>query len=221
MNFISATGEAMLDPLVGLWNSFVEFVPGLIGAILVLIVGYLIGLIIGHIVTKVLVKAGLDKWMDKNKLNEAIGKLSISRILGLLTKWYIFIVFLSPAADLIRLKRLSAFIMIIANWLPKLIVALLFLLAGLLTAHYVGKRVLKAKIKGIRLFSDIVKAVIIIFAVILGLGQIGLRLVIAETTFLIIVGGIVFGLALAFGIGFGLGLRKEAEKIIAQLKKKI
>ena len=60
LDAISTTGSLILNPLISLWNGFVGVLPGIIAAIIVLIIGYFVALGVGHAVKVLLEKAGLD-----------------------------------------------------------------------------------------------------------------------------------------------------------------
>ena len=81
MAFLEEAGQVILNPLVNLWNSFVEVIPGLAGAILVLIIGYLVGGIVGFVIKKVLNKAKIDKLLlEKTTLEKVTGKFELSAL---------------------------------------------------------------------------------------------------------------------------------------------
>jgi len=79
-NFSMAT-SVILDPLVTLWNSFVTMLPGIIGALIILIVGYFVAFLIGHALKVLLEKAGLNKWLYSSKVSKAIGHTNVSSLL--------------------------------------------------------------------------------------------------------------------------------------------
>jgi len=218
MVFIEETGQALINPMINLWNSFVRIIPGLIGAIIVLIVGYIIGWIVGFAVKKVLHKAKADKLVMKDAtLEKVAGNFELSNFLGLIVKWYIFVLFLTPAASLIYLRELSDFLIRAAFWIPNLIAAVLLALIGLLVADYVYTKVHEIKAKSSAIIATIIKVVIIVFTLIIALSQLGIDVSVAESSFLIILAGIMLALA----IGFGLGLKEEAKSAIKNIKKKL
>ena len=218
MVIIEKTGQALVDPLINLWNSFVDVIPGLVGAIIVLIIGYIIGWAIGHLVSKVLHKLKLDKIVMKDAtLEKMAGGFELSNFLGLIIKWYVFVLFLTPAAAIVNLKALSEFLIGAAFWIPSLIAAILLALVGLLVADYVYAKVHSVKAKSSAIIATILKVVIIIFTLIIALSQLGIDVSIAESSFLIILAGIM----LAIAIGFGLGLKDEAKSAIKNIKKKL
>ena len=214
-----AAGE-ILNPLVKLWNSFVDIIPGIIAAIVILIIGYVIAVLIGRLVRIVLEKAGLDKWLEKAKLAKAIGDIKLSSLFGSVTKWFILVIFLQAAVDTLRLGTLSTILNQFVLWLPHLIVGFIVVIAGLFLGHYVSHQIeIHTKMKGVKFVSVLFKFVIVALAVIIALQQIGVEVGIISQLVLIGVGSLAFGIALAIGLSFGLGLKNEAVNLWKQIKR--
>ena len=127
---LAQTGALILDPLYTLWISFGKILPGLIAAIIILIIGYFIALIIGHVVRIILEKIGLDTKMRKAKLMKAVGHTHLPNILGEIVKWYIFIIFLQQAVALLQLGTLTLLLDRFVTWLPNVIAGVLIILFG-------------------------------------------------------------------------------------------
>ncbi len=213
---IQSTGEALVNPLVNLWLRFVDIIPGVVLALIILIVGYILAYILGHATRVILQRAGVDRQIAKAKLTKAVGHVSVSSVLGETVKWLIFVLFLGEAANQLRLGTLSDVLIRFANWLPQVIFAILVILFGLLFAHYVALKVEEhAKVKGARFASVILKTVITFFVVVIALEQIGVNVTILTSSFLIVLAGI----ALALGLSFGLGSQKEAGELVKHIKK--
>lgn len=215
------TGEALINPFVELWNGLVELIPGLIAALALAIVGWFISSLLGKGIEKIFVKLNVDKKMEKSGLTDKLGHLEISHITGEFVKWYLFIIFLADAFQLINLGTLSLMITSFLSWLPNMLLGLVLMVLGLLFADFVAVKMEKTKIKSIRIIADILKIVIVFFVAIIALKQMGLYVTIAETTFLVLISGVSLALALAIGIGFGLALKDEAKDVIRGLKKKL
>src|SRR3989338_5425091 len=98
MSFISGTKQALqtlLDTVVG---NAIAVVPGIIAALVVLLFGYIIGAVVGHGLRKLLeITKVMDKIIERAKLTRFIGKLNLNNFFGIIVKWYIFILFMSPA----------------------------------------------------------------------------------------------------------------------------
>jgi len=219
---VGGTGSALLDPLLRLWMAFIDILPGLVLAVILLIFGYIIAAILGYVVRVVLERAGLDTQVKKARLTKAIGTTRVSPILGELTKWYIFIIFLGAAVDQLRLGTISFLLQRLVFWLPDVIAAILIMLVGLFLAYFVEMKVLEhSSMKGTGFTAKILRWVIIVIAIIIALNQIGIDVSLLENTYLLVLGALAVGFALAFGIGFGLGFKKEAEGLIAEIRKSI
>ena len=215
-------GVSMLTPLEQLWISAVELVPGLIGALILIIIGFFIAWILGHAVKVLLEKLKLDERAKKAKIIKAAGHIHLPAVFGEITKWYVFIIFLQAAVDLLHLGTLSDLLTLFVLWLPNVIAAVLVILFGLIVAHYV-EIVIKehTKMKGIGLLTSLIKAVIIIIILVVALSQIGIDVSIIENTFLILIGGLSLGIALAIGLGFGLANKGGSKEWFKNLKKNL
>lgn len=221
VNGLETTGTAVLDPLYTLWLSFKTILPGLIAAIIVLIIGYFIALIIGHVVKLILEKIGLDAKLRKAKLVKNIGHTHWPNVFGEITKWYIFIIFLQVAVDLLALGTLTSLLDRFVRWLPNVIAAILIFLVGLVVAQFVEIKVSEhTQMRGMKMAGSLLKTVVLILVVVLGLKQIGVEVSLIENLILIIIAALAIGLALALGIGLGLGLKGDAARWLVDFKRK-
>ena len=95
---VEQTVFSLQAALLSLWASFLNVFPGIIAALVVLVIGSLIGLLFGKILTKVLQEAKVDEWLKKRGLGKALEGMQLSNVLGSVLKWYIIIVFMGEAA---------------------------------------------------------------------------------------------------------------------------
>ena len=220
---IGEAGQALINPIVSTWWALVRALPGIIVAVILLIIGYVISVVLGHAVRIVLEKLGVDKQLQKAKLSKAIGTTNISTILGEITKWAVFVVYFLPEiAGQLNLGVLSALLVRFAVWLPNVIASVVVLLVGIMLAHFVKMKVEEhSKMKGSVLVGRLVKGAIIVLSAIVSLSQLGIEVSLLSNLVLIVIGSLAVGLALALGIGLGLGLKKEGEQIINEIKKSI
>lgn len=216
---LSATGVLILNPLVQLWNGFVNVIPGIVAAIIILIIGYFIAMGIGWAIRRLLEKAGLDKYMVKSKLAGAVGKTKISGVLGEVVKWYVFLIFLQAGVDLLSLGTLSLYLDRFVMWLPNVIVAALLIIFGLAVTHLISMKIEEhTEINGVEFISRIVKIVLIVLIVIMSLQQIGVNVRILENLVLLIVGALAVGVAIALGIGLGGAMKDDGRNIVKGIK---
>ncbi|MBD3164355.1 hypothetical protein GF323_04090 [Candidatus Woesearchaeota archaeon] len=218
MAVLQDTSVVLGEPLLELWQSTMVLLPGLIAAILILIFGYLVGALIGAVVKKILVKTKVVSLVvDKIGLKKEIGKWNLTGFLALITKWYIFIIFLNPAAQVVSLHTLSNFFNAVALWIPNIILAVIIVMAGYVLAEYLAKKIKETKARKTSLLASAAKLITMVFVVLIALKQIGINVSVAESTFLIILAGVMLGLAIAFG----LGMKDEAKDIVRKVREKI
>jgi len=215
-------GASVVNPVYSIYQGFVDVLPGIIGAIIVLLVGYIIAGLISTIVDKILTKVKFDKRViEKAHVKKIAGDLKLTKFITLVTKWYTFILFLPPAAGLVKLDTLATLLNAVALWVPQIILAVVVALIGFLVAEYVGQMIVETKTRGARFIADIAKFVILIIFALVVLEQIGIKIALVQNAVLVVLGGIVIAFALGFGLAFGLGGRDEARVMIAQMKKKL
>ncbi|MFH1209805.1 MAG: hypothetical protein V1663_03380 [archaeon] len=217
---VTATGSLIINPLLSLWIGFVNVLPGLVAAIIILLIGYFVALGIGHLLRIILEKAGLDNYMQRSKLSKSVGHMKLSHIFGEITKWYIFIIFLQAGVDLLNLGTLSAILNEFVLWVPNVIIAAIIVIFGIAFSHFLGMKIEEhTEMSGVKFFSKLVKVVILFIVIVIGLQQIGVDASILENTFLIIVGALAIGIAVALGIGLGGALKTDGRGIIDDIKK--
>ena len=137
MDVLTETVVAIRNPYDFLWVNFINLFPKLVALIFLLIIGYLTGLVLGYVLKTALEKAGLDRLFDRTDLSKAIGKTHLSSIFGEILKWYVFIVFIQAAIDIIDVGILSQALGRFVLWMPHLILAIVIILIGVIFAHYV------------------------------------------------------------------------------------
>jgi hypothetical protein len=217
---IEQMGVSIMDALMDVLLGILQVIPGLIAALIVLIVGYVVGWIVYKVLDKLFEKIRLDDYViRKTGLKNKVGDLKLGHILAVISKWYIFILFLTPAASLVRLNALSNFLLELNFWIPSLIAALLIVLFGILAASYVGAKIEHVKMKSAKIVSHVAQIIVMVFIILLALDQVGLKLSLAHNTFLIILGGIMLAFALAVGIGYGLAMKETAKARLTKWKK--
>lgn len=219
MDAITATGSLIMNPLVTLWNGFVAILPGIIAALIILIIGYFVALGLGHLLRVILEKAGLDRYLERARFSKAVGHIRVSSIFGEVLKWYIFVIFLQSAVSLLNLGTLSSLLNEFVLWIPNVIVAALVLIFGIAIAHFISMKIEEhTELKGVRFFSKVLKFVIVFMVAVIALNQIGVDASILENTFLLLIGAFALGLAIALGIGLGKGMQPESKVIVKEVR---
>lgn len=224
MNTITSWFDTTVIALQGLWKSFIHFLPNLIGAIIVLLIGWLISMAIGQLITEVLKRLKFNKLFEKGSWKNALQKADIdvdaSAFIGAIFKWILLIVFLIAAVQILGFNQLSQFFNNVLNYLPNVIVAAFIFVVAAIIADILEK-VVRASVESFRsgfgpMIGAIIRWSIWIFAVFAILTQLGIATSLVNT----IMQGIVALIVIAGGIAFGLGGKDVAGEIVRDLRDK-
>ena len=211
-----------LRALQNLVEGFLVFIPQLIIAVIVFIVGWFIAVWGGRFVSEVLNKLKFDVIFEKTKWEEALEKaefkMKMSDFIGGIVKWILAIVFLAISVEILGLTQFAVFLKAIVNWLPNLIIAVAIFIVAVILADFSEKLVKavvgKMEIKNISLIGSIVKGAIWVFAILAILSQLG----IAEEIMRILIGGFVALIVISCSIAFGLGGKDLAREFLEDLR---
>lgn len=225
MNGVQTWGEAITISLITLGQRLIEFLPVLIGALLVLLAGWIIAVAVGKLAEKFMKALRVDKAAEKIGVSERIYgseiHLTISAFFGGLIKWFLVLVFLMAAADILKLNQVTDFLNSILLYIPNVIVAVVILGAVMLLGNFVYTIVKgstrAAGVMSATLLATISKWSIVIFGIFAAFIQLGIAPSLVSTIFI----GIVAMLALAGGLAFGLGGKDEAALILQKLREEI
>ncbi len=188
-------------------------------SLLIFIVGWLAGSLVGKLIVHVVRIFKIDQALESAGVDELVEKagyrLDSGKFIGGLFKWFIILVFLVAALDVLGLSQVNQFLdRAVLSYLPNVIVVVLILLLAAVIGETAEKLVVasaKAASFGSSHFLGVVANwAIWIFAILVGLSQLGIAETIINTIFI----GMVAMFALAGGLAFGLGGRDAAEKII-------
>ena len=132
--------EMFITVMTTLWSKVAGFMPNLVAAIVILVIGYFIAKFIGFVLARLLKKVGLDKLSKSvgviKTLERAAIKLSPSEIVGAIGFWIIMLTFLVTATESLGLPRVSSTIDDVVLYLPKVIAAAVIFIIGLFLANF-------------------------------------------------------------------------------------
>ncbi|MDQ6692290.1 MAG: small-conductance mechanosensitive ion channel [Candidatus Dormibacteraeota bacterium] len=211
-------GEALLVSITGALIAVLSFIPAIIGAAIILIIGWVLSGILARVVETLLNKVGFEHAAERTGITGAIsrsgaGTMRASHVIAELVKWFVRLIFLEIAAQALHLTAVTTLLNSIVLFIPNLVVALIIVLVGVLAAQFIGRLVRgglsQANFSNANLFGTIAEYGIIGLAVVTALNQIGIATMIVTILF----AGIVGALALAAGLAFGLGGRETAAEI--------
>src|SRR5918911_2376352 len=193
----------MFQPLQDAIGVFLSYIPQLIGAIVILVIGYIIARALQAVVGRVLQSIGFDRWMERGGIKQFFDRAETSQtphsILGKLVFWFVFIIAITMAADALGIPQVSAVLGQLIAYIPNIIAAILILILAALLANFLASVVRGAT--GSTLLGSIARYAIIVYAVFAALTQLGIAVELTAPTFLILLGAVALAAAIAFGIG--------------------
>jgi len=219
MMFIQTWGGVFSDSLLNLWSGFISFVPSLLGAVILFIIGWVVGSIIGKAVAQVIDALKLNKLFESAGASELMSragmKLNVGGFIGGLVKWFIIIVFLMASLEIMGLTQVNDFLReAVLFYLPKVIIASLVLIIATVIADTMKSLVQAsaqaANVRGAKMVGSVVKYAIWVFAFIIALAELGIATAFMQILFT----GLVAALAIAGGLAFGLGGKEAASKAV-------
>jgi small-conductance mechanosensitive channel len=204
----------------------VAFIPNLVIAIIIFIVGWLVGVGLGRVVKQIVDALRIDSALRSTGLERVLSRagfeLSSGAFLGFLVKWFFIIVFLVASLDVLHLTIVNLFLSdVVLGYLPQVIVAVLILLVAAVIAE-AAEKVVTGSAKAASLHSagflgKVARYAIIIFAILAALAQLNVATAFVQTLFT----GIVIAVSLAIGLAFGLGGQSSAAKYLERLQSEI
>lgn len=223
--YLTTWADVLTQSLQSLTYGIIQFVPNLIIAILIFLIGWLVGTGLGRLIAQIVDSIKLDKALANAGLSNAVARsgytLNSGKLLGWLVKWFFIIVFLVASLNVLGLTDVTAFLTgVVLTYIPQVIVAVLILLVSAVLADFADKVVSgSARAAGVRtagLLGTLARWAIWVFAILAALDRLGISPLV-QTLFT----GVVVALALAFGLAFGLGGTKAAEKYLDKIEKEI
>jgi small-conductance mechanosensitive channel len=200
----------MFRPLQDALSTFLSYIPQLIGAIVILVIGYVIARILRAVVGRVLQGIGFDSWMERGGIKQFFDRAETNEtpasILGLLVFWFVFIIAITMAADALGIPQVSEVLGQLIAYIPSIIAAILILILAALLSNFLAGIVRGAT--GSDVLASVARYAIIVYAVFAALTQLGIAVQLTANTFLILLGAVALAAAIAFGIG-GMEVARE------------
>ena len=209
-----------------LWYTVAMYVPRILAAVIVFIIGWIVATILFRLVREVVRVLKIDEALRTAGVHDAAKEadihLDVGRFLATLVMWFVVIVFLVAALEILGLTTVTAFLgRVVLLYIPQVMVASLILIVGAIAANIAKGIVVGAahatSTHAAHFAGTVAKWAIWIFAILAALDQLGDASMFVQTLFT----GVVVALALAFGLAFGLGGKDAAANLLDKVRKEI
>lgn len=223
---VSQSANVVQTSFTDLWYTVVQYLPAILAAVIVFVIGWIVGIVLYRVIVQIVKVLRIDDALKAAGLGDAAKEagfnLDIGRFLATLVKWFVVIVFLVAALDVLGLSRVTVFLQqVVLLYLPQVIGAALVLILGAIVAEVVKNLVAgSARAAGAHaanLAGAVAKWAVWIVAVLTALTQLQVAPEFLQTLFT----GLVVALALAFGLSFGLGGKEAAARTIERIRSEI
>lgn len=220
--FAQNWADVIAGSLQGLWVGVVSFLPNLLGAIIVFIVGLIVAAALGALVERIFESVKLDSMLGKLGVQPYFERAGVrlrgSRFLGQLVNWFLIVAFLLAASDILGLQALSAFLRDVLFYIPNIVVAVLIMLAAIVLANFlrriISASVMSAKLGGSGALGTLAWWSVVIFGLLAALVQLN----VAPSIINSLITGVIAMIALAGGLAFGLGGKDYASHLLTKLR---
>ena len=223
---VSQTVNTLQNSFGDLWYTVASFLPQILVALIIFILGWIIGVMLYRVVDQVVKVLRIDDALRAAGVNEAVREagfnLNIGAVLGTLVQWFIVIVFLMTSLEVLGLNRVTIFLQqVVLLYLPQIVVAVLILVLAAIVAE-AARNIISGSARAAgahsgNLAGTVAKYAIWITAILAVLNQLGVASEFVQTLFT----GIVVALALGFGLAFGLGGKEAASRTIERVRSEI
>ena len=213
-----ATLNSVSDTLLALLNEVLLYIPKVISAAILLIIGYIIARIVRGALTKGLRLVHVDQLADRagisGMLQRAGVRMDAARLLATIVFWWIFLMFIENALNALALPTITAYLNAILGYLPRVFAAVLIVLVGALIANVVAGAIRGATaetgLTASGLLASLAKWFILLFTFLTAVTELD----VAQSMIFILFACAVGMVALAGGLAFGLGGRETAAQIL-------
>lgn len=211
--------QSLVNAMGALWSKVAGFIPNLFVALVLVLLGFVVAKLLDTILSKLLGKLGLDRLMNGTGLTKVLKRIgiqsSVSALVGKVVYWFILLIFLVSAAEALGLQRVSATLDVLALYLPKVFVAALILVAGILLAQLLSG-VVRGAAEGVRLeygqaLGRVAQWLVIIISISVAIGQLEVKADLLNNVIAIV----LISIGLAIALALGLGSREVAGQILA------
>jgi hypothetical protein len=213
---INTWGDAIFLSLSNALATFLNAIPLIIGALVILAIGWIISNVVARLIRELLGRAGADRIFAEHGgdvYGSRSAQIKPSIVTSEIVKWIIRFVFLVAAANALGMPQVSLLLNQVLLWIPNLLVAAVILLVAPLIGRFLkGLIEVGAGNMGFTnapLLGRIAEIAVIAFAVIVAIDQLGIAADLLNILFI----GVVGAIALAFGLAFGLGGRDVAARV--------
>lgn len=209
-----AASFSITESFQSAFTTLFNYLPELLGALIILVVGYLIARLIEKVLARLLVKVRVNESLERAGVQEALDRsgtgLTPATLIAKVVFWFVFLMVLTMFASALGVPAITNFLNQMIAYIPNIFAAIVILFLAVIFSRFLA-RVVRG-VTNSEVLGKATRIVIMVYATFIALVQLHIAQALTGPTFLIVLAGA----ALAAGLAFGLGGRAEAERFISR-----
>src|SRR5687768_3664321 len=157
-----------------------QFLPALLGALVIVFAGYLLARLLEKGTDRVLRRLGFNRLLERGGVMEAVERsgstLNPTRVLANLVFWLVMFTVMIVAANALGLESLANVFSELVSYIPSVIAAIVIILIGIVLGGFVGGLIMASggAMHGARALARIGRGGVIFLAVFMRLHELGI-----------------------------------------------
>jgi MFS family permease len=190
------------DMLAGAFDRTIAYLPNVLAALLILVVGFVVAKILATVTRRLLEAVHLERRKTAHKLVEREGLLArIPKATGRFVYWVVALITIGVAIDALQLAWLSAGVARVLGYVPNVVAAGVVVLAGYVLGNFVDREAAERRNGVSPLWARFLRGGIFVVAGFMAVQQLGIATAIVTMAFSLLLGAMALAGALAFGLG--------------------
>lgn len=198
----------ILEVLEVFLNSVIAFLPKLVGAGILLGIGWLVGVVVGRVTREVLTRLKVDKYVAREKKPA----VRLSNVFSVIFKWAVYLVFIQAAVHVLEIPTLVTVLNEILTFIPGLVEAVIIIVAGYVIGEYIERQIVASKVLYSEMVGKAVFFLVLYVAIATALPLVGINPTLINNLLLITAGSVGLGFAIALGLGLKDAIARIAKK---------
>lgn len=200
----------------------ITFLPRLVGALIILVIGWIIGRLTARVVRRLADGIELDRMVLETPLGRMLGgtEQAVSRAFGSLAKWFVYALAILAAANALAITLLSEWISTAVAYLPAFIAGLLVIVLGFVIADFIGDIIERMQVATesayTSWFANGARMFLYFTAIVIGLDTMGIDVAILYVFARALAWGLAAAVAIGVGVAFGWGGKDYVSENIDQ-----
>ncbi|MHB9288536.1 mechanosensitive ion channel family protein [Halobacteriales archaeon Cl-PHB] len=189
----------------------VAFLPRLVGAVVILLIGWVVGRVVAGVVSRVTDAVELDEMVLQTPLGRILGgsEQAVSNTFGKLGAWFVYALAILAAANALAIPTLSEWLATAVSYLPAFIAGLAVIVLGFVVADFIGDAIERTRAATqtayTNWFATGTRMFLYFTAIVIGLDTMGIDVEILYVFAQAIAWGVAAAIAIGVGVALGWG----------------